>query len=270
MTATIVHGTCHHDCPDSCGWTVTVEDGAAVKLRGRADHPYSAGELCPKVNRFLDRVYSPDRLLHPLRRVGEKGAGEFERVSWDDALAEIASRLHGVIATDGPEAILPFSDAGNQSLLSVMGMDGRFFNALGASRVVRAICGPTVAHGMRMTNGTGLGLDPLELRHSKLILIWGSNTRLTNRHLWPTIEAARADGARIVVIDPIRTLTAEAADEFVQPLPGTDIALMLAMMHVLVRDGLVDRPYVDNHTVGFAELAAHVAAWTPARAEAIC
>ena len=166
--------------------------------------------------------------------------------------------------------MLPFSDAGNQSLLAMMGLSERFFNVLGASRLERAICGPTVGHGMRMTNGSGLGLDPLELRHSKLILIWGSNTRLTNRHLWPTIEAARADGAKVVVIDPIRTVTAEAADEFVQPLPGTDIALMLAMIHVLVRDGLVDQPYVDAHTVGFAELAAHVSDWTPERAAAIC
>jgi anaerobic selenocysteine-containing dehydrogenase len=249
---------------------VTVEDGVAVKLRGRTDHPYSAGELCPKVNRFLDRVYSPDRVLHPLRRVGPKGSGRFERTTWDDALAEIAARLHEVIAGRGPEAILPFSDAGNQSLLSVMGLDGRFFHALGASRLVRAICGPTVGHGVRMTNGSGLGLDPLELRHSRLILIWGSNARLTNRHLWPTIEAARADGARVVVIDPIRTLTAEAADEHVQPLPGTDIALMLAMIHVLARDDLVDRPWVDAHTVGYTELAEHVRDWTPQRAAEIC
>ena len=268
--ATTVHGTCHHDCPDSCGWTVTVEEGVATKLRGRADHPYSYGELCPKVNRFLDRVYSPDRILHPLRRVGPKGAGEFEQISWDDALAEIAARLHAVIDARGAEAILPFSDAGNQSLLSVMGLDGRFFHSLGASRVVRAICGPTVGHGVRMTNGTGLGLDPLELRHSKLILIWASNTRLTNRHLWPTIEAARTDGAKVVVIDPLRTITADVADEFVQPRPGTDIALMLAMMHVLIRDGLVDRPWVDEHTIGFAELADHVSDWTPARAADVC
>jgi anaerobic selenocysteine-containing dehydrogenase len=267
---TTVHGTCHHDCPDSCGWTVTVDDGIAVKLRGREDHPYSAGELCPKVNRFLDRVYSPDRVLHPLRRTGPKGSGAFERISWDDALTEIATRLRDVADRHGGEAILPFSDAGNQSVLAMMGLSGRFFNVLGASLLDRAICGPTVGHGVRMTNGSGLGLDPLELRHSKLILIWGSNTRLTNRHLWPTIEAARADGAKVVVIDPIRTLTAEAADEFVQPLPGTDIALMLAMIHVLVRDGLVDRTYVDSHTVGFPELAAHVGDWTPSRAAAIC
>jgi anaerobic selenocysteine-containing dehydrogenase len=266
----LIHGTCHHDCPDSCGWEVTVEDGRAVKLRGRTDHPFSQGELCPKVNRFLDRVYSPQRLLRPLRRVGPKGEGRFEEVSWDDALAEIATRLRGVIAEHGAEAILPFSDAGNQSLLSVMGLDGRFFHHLGASLIDRSICGPTVGAGIRMTNGTGLGLDPLELRHSRLILLWGTNTRLTNRHLWPTIEAARADGAKVVVIDPIRTITAESADEFIQPLPGTDIALMLAMMHVLVRDGLIDEPWVAAHTVGFDELAAHVADWTPERAAALC
>ena len=131
-----------------------------------------------------------------------------------------------------------------------MGLDGRFFHHLGASRLDRAICGPTVGAGVPMTNGTGLGLDPLELRHSRLILLWGTNTRLTNRHLWPTIEAARADGAKVVVIDPIRTITAEAADEFIQPLPGTDVALMLAMMHVLIRDGLIDEPWVAAHTSG--------------------
>ena len=266
----VVHGTCHHDCPDSCGWEVTVEDGRAVKLRGRADHPFSQGELCPKVNRFLDRVYSPDRILRPLRRVGPKGEGRFEEVSWDDALAEIAARLRGVIEQHGAEAILPFSDAGNQSLLSMMGLDGRFFHHLGASLIDRSICGPTVGAGVRMTNGSGLGLDPLELRHSRLILLWATNTRLTNRHLWPTIEAARANGAKVVVIDPIRTLTAESADQFIQPLPGTDIALMLAMMHVLVRDGLTDEPWVAAHTVGFDELAAHVAEWTPERASALC
>ena len=135
MPATIVHGTCHHDCPDSCGWSVTVDGGVAVKMRGRADHPYSAGELCPKVNRFLDRVYSPDRLLQPLRRTGPKGSGSFVPITWDAALTEIAGRLHDVIARHGAEAILPFSDAGNQSLLAMMGLSERFFNVLGASRL---------------------------------------------------------------------------------------------------------------------------------------
>ena len=210
-------------------------------MRGNPDHPYSKGELCPKVNRFLDRVYSPDRVLHPLRRVGPKGEGRFEQITWDDALAEIAARFHEIIDAHGAEAIMPYSDAGNQSLLA-MGFPERFLNRLGATRVLRAICGPTVGAGVKMTNGTAKCLDPLELRHSKLIILWGTNTRLTNRHLWPTIERARADGAQVVVIDPIRTMTADDADWFVQPLPGTDIALMLAMMHVLIRDGLTDRP----------------------------
>ncbi len=192
-----VNGTCHHDCPDSCGWTVTIDEDAepgpvAVKLRGNPDHPYSAGELCPKVNRFLDRVYSPDRILHPLRRVGPKGSGEFEQISWDDALADIARRLHHAIDTHGAEAVLPFSDAGNQSLLSMMGINARFFAHMGASKLERAICGPTVGHGMRMTNGSGRAMDPLELEHSQLIILWGTNTKLTNRHLWPTVETARA------------------------------------------------------------------------------
>ena len=272
-----VHGTCHHDCPDSCGWTVTVEgsasDRTAVRIRGRSDHPYSAGELCPKVNRFIERVYSPDRILTPLRRTGPKGSGEFEPIGWDDALTEIAERLKRIIATSGPEAILPYSHAGNQSLLSMSGSSARLFHHLGASRLEMALCGPTVGAGVSMTNGSVLGLDPLELQHSQLIILWGTNTRLTNRHLWPTISAARAAGAELVVIDPMRTETAEAlapGELFIQPRPGTDIALMLAMMHVLIRDDLIDEDWVDRHTHGFDELRAHVADWTPARAEEAC
>ncbi len=267
-----VLGTCHHDCPDSCGWVATVEDRptgpVAVQLRGNPLHPYSAGELCPKVNRFLDRVYSPDRLTTPLRRVGAKGEGRFEPISWDEALTEIATRFTTIVDEDGPEAIVPYLSAGNQSLLA-MGFSDRFWNRLGATQVRGALCGAAAGSGVLPTNGTGLSLDPEELRHSKLILLWGTNTRLTNRHLWPTIETARASGAKVVVIDPIRTITADSADQFVQPLPGTDVALMLGMMHVLVRDGLVDREWVDAHTVGFDELAVHVADWTPSRTAAV-
>jgi anaerobic selenocysteine-containing dehydrogenase len=274
MATLTVHGTCHHDCPDSCGWTVNVEDGIAVKLRGRADHPYSKGELCPKVNRFVDRVYSDDRVTQPLRRAGAKGSGEFQPISWDDALEEIAARLHQVIDEHGAEAVLPYSDAGNQSLLAMMGLSGRLFGHMGASKLLRALCGPTVGAGMRMTNGSGRGMDALELAHSKLIILWGTNTKLTNRHLWPTIEAAREAGARLVVIDPIRTLTAEAVDtdrgdRFIQPLPGTDIAMMLAMMHVIVRNGLANDKWIATHTTGFDELRDAVADWTPSRAAAV-
>jgi anaerobic selenocysteine-containing dehydrogenase len=272
-SAETVIGSCHHDCPDTCGWHVTVDrSGAtpvALQMRGNPDHPYSKGELCPKVNKFLDRVYSDERVLHPLRRVGPKGEGRFEQISWDEALGEIARRFHEIIERDGAEAVMPYSDAGNQSLLA-MGFPERFWNRVGATRVVRAICGPTVGAGVKMTNGTTKGLDPLEIRHSKLIILWGTNTKLTNRHLWPTIEAARADGAQVIVIDPIRTTTADDADWFIQPLPGTDIAMMLAVMHVLIRDGLTDQQWVVDHTLGFDELAAHVAEWTPERAAATC
>ncbi|MDW3215341.1 MAG: molybdopterin-dependent oxidoreductase [Ilumatobacteraceae bacterium] len=273
MTAT-VNGTCHHDCPDSCGWTVTVDHSGpapvAVKLRGNPEHPYSYGELCPKVNRFLDRVYSPDRVLHPMRRVGPKGSGEFEQISWDDALAEIGSRLAAVIDEHGGEAVMPFSDAGNQSILATEGVSSRFFHHIGATRLLRNICGPTVGAGVAMTNGSSLGADALDLEHSKLILLWGTNTKLTNRHLWPVIEKARANGARLVVIDPIRTLTADDCDQHIQPLPGTDIAMMLAMMHVVIRDDLLDREWVDAHTLGFDELAESVAEATPAWAAVQC
>ncbi len=266
---TVVHGTCHHDCPDSCGWQVTVTDGVAVQLRGNPDHPYSAGELCPKVNRFLDRVYSPDRITAPMRRVGAKGDGHFETITWDEALDEIGTRLRQIIDTDGPGAIVPFISAGNQSSLAIL-FGERFWNHLGAAELTGALCGAVAGAGTASTYGTGKALDPTEVRHSQLILLWGTNTRLTNRHLWPIIEQARADGATVVVIDPIRTMTADSADWFVQPLPGTDVALMLAMMHVLIRDDLVDAEWVQAHTLGYDQLAQHVAEWTPERAEATC
>jgi len=208
-------------------------------------------------------------VLHPLRRVGAKGDGQFEQISWDEALTEIAARFHDIIDHDGPEAIMPYSDAGNQSLLA-MGFPERFWNRLGATRVLRNICGPTVGAGVKMTMGTTKCLDPSELCHSKLIILWGTNTKLTNRHLWPTIEEARTNGAQIVVLDPIRTVTADAADWFIQPRPGTDIALMLAVMHVLIRDGLTDKQWIADHTLGFDELALHVDEWTPERAAATC
>jgi anaerobic selenocysteine-containing dehydrogenase len=272
-TTEVVAGSCHHDCPDTCGWHVTVDRSGptpvALQMRGNPEHPYSQGELCPKVNKFLDRVYSDERVLHPLRRVGAKGEGRFEQITWTAALTEIAARFHEIIERDGAEAIMPYSDAGNQSLLA-MGFPERFWNRLGATRVERAICGPTVGAGVKMTNGTTKCLDPLEIRHSKLIILWGTNTKLTNRHLWPTIEAARADGAQVVVIDPIRTMTADDADWFIQPRPGTDTALLLAVMHVLIRDDLTDRQWVRDHTLGFDELAAHVTEWTPQRAATTC
>ena len=290
MSTRTVNGTCHHDCPDSCGWTVTVDDrdGTVMTLTVTASRQDRSRSSCAATPHTRTRLAScvprstgsstgcTARSVSCIRSAvsARRGPASSNAVSWDDALAEIASRLHGVIDTHGPEAVLPFSDAGNQSLLSMMGLSGRFFGYIGASRIERNICGPTVGAGLRMTNGSGRAMDALELEHSKLLLLWGTNTKLTNRHLWPTIEKARANGARIVVIDPIRTLTADAidverGDQFIQPFPGTDIAMMLAMMHVIIRDGLTNDEWIEAHTLGYDELRDAVADWTPERAAAI-
>ncbi len=266
----IVLGTCHHDCPDSCGWEVSVENGVAVKLRGNSEHPFSQGELCPKVNRFLERVYSPERILYPLTRTGPKGSGEFRQISWDEALALVAERVHSVIDDFGGEAVMPWGSAGPQGLIQMNSLDRRFFAKIGSSRQVDSLCGATAKAGASLTLGSPLSSDPMDIEFSQLILLWGTNTRLANRHLWPFIEKARARGAKVVVIDPLRTMTAESADVFVQPLPGTDVALMLAMMHILIRDDLVDHDYLEKYTDGFDELSVQVAEWTPLRAAQVC
>ena len=266
----IVLGTCHHDCPDSCGWEVSVENGVAVKLRGNSEHPFSQGELCPKVNRFLERVYSPDRILYPLARNGPKGSGEFRQISWDEALGLVAEGIHSVIDNFGGEAVMPWGSAGTQGLIQMNSLDRRFFAKIGSSRQVDSLCGATAKVGASLTLGSPLSSDPMDIEFSQLILLWGTNTRLANRHLWPFIEKARARGAKVVVIDPIRTMTAESADVFVQPLPGTDVALMLAMMHILIRDDLVDHDYLEKYTDGFDELSVQVTEWTPLRAAQVC
>ena len=266
----IVLGTCHHDCPDSCGWEVSVENGVAVKLRGNSEHPFSQGELCPKVNRFLERVYSPERILYPLARTGPKGSGEFRQITWEEALGLVAERVHSVINDFGGEAVMPWGSAGTQGLIQMNSLDRRFFTKIGSSRQVDSLCGATAKVGASLTLGSPLSSDPMDIEFSQLILLWGTNTRLANRHLWPFIEKARSRGAKVVVIDPLRTMTAESADVFVQPLPGTDVALMLAMMHILIRDNLVDHDYLEKYTDGFDELSVQVAQWTPLRAAQVC
>ncbi len=270
MTTRTVLGTCHHDCPDTCGWIATVEDGVAVQLRGNPDHPYSKGELCPKVNHFIDRVYSPDRLLYPLVRTGSKGDGRYRRASWAEALSIVAGRLQTVVDRWGGEAILPWWDAGTQGLIQMSSLDRRFFARLGSSRQSGSLCGGTASAGTSATYGTSHAADPLDVRHSGLVLLWGTNTKLTNRHLWPFIEEARQKGAEVVTIDPLRTATAAASDRHIQPRPGTDVALMLAMMHVLIRDDLLDHDYIERHSTGFEALRDHVSEWTPGRAAVEC
>ena len=274
MTLRSVLGTCHHDCPDSCGWIATVDDSApeprVVKLRGNPAHPYSRGELCPKVNRFVERVYAHDRVLHPLIRDGAKGSGLFRRATWAEALALVHDRVGAVIDTHGAEAVVGWGSAGNQGVLSHSSLDQRFFGHLGATRMTGSLCGATASAGVATTFGTARAADPLQVRHAELVVLWGTNTRLTNRHLWPFIEEARANGAQLWVIDPLRTITADAADVFVQPLPGTDVAMMLGVMHVLVRDDLIDHDYVHDHAAGFDDLVSRVGEWPPERAAAVC
>ncbi|MGI9613899.1 MAG: molybdopterin-containing oxidoreductase family protein [Acidimicrobiales bacterium] len=265
----VVRGSCHHDCPDTCVWDVTVTDGRAVKLRGNRDHPTTRGALCPKVNRFLDRVYHPDRVLTPLRRSGQKGSGCFEPVSWEVALAEVAERLGHLIESAGGESILQFSFDGTQGVIQKGVMADRFFDAIGASDVRRHLCGTTAWLGASDVSEVPFGIDPEDLVHARTIVLWGTNTYLTNRHLWPVIAQARSDGATVIVIDPVRTSTAERADEFFQIRPGSDVALVLAMIHVLDRDGLIDSTWIDQNTTGWDELAASARRMPPDRAAAI-
>jgi anaerobic selenocysteine-containing dehydrogenase len=268
-----VIGACHHDCPDSCGWVATIDDTptgpVAVKLRGNPEHPFSKGELCPKVNRFLERVYSPDRILSPLRRIGPKGSGEFEPISWSDALNEINSRWSEIISAHSGEAIVPYWSAGNQSVLATAAHE-RFVARMGMSRMVDSVCGLAAGVGTALTYGTKKAADPVEIAYAKCVLIWGANTKLTNRHLWPFIEKARAAGAVVITIDPLRTLTAEASDHFLQPLPGTDVALMLGLIHQWIANNQIDHDYVTAFAEGFEELSVEAASWPPERVAETC
>ena len=266
----IVRGACPHDCPDTCAMLVTVENGRAVRVAGDPDHPFTRGFLCAKVNRYVERTYHEDRLQTPLRRVGPKGRGAFEPITWDAALAEIAQRLgHIVRSDDGPQAILPYSYAGTMGLVQGSSMDRRFFHQLGASKLDRTICSMAGTIGMRMTVGANVGADSEGVPESDLILLWGTNTLTANPHLWPFILKARERGAPIICIDPIRTRTAQQCDEWLPIRPGSDAALALGMMHVIFARGLEDRDYLERYTLGHAAMRERAAEWTPARTASI-
>ena len=268
--ATIVRGACPHDCPDTCATLVTVEQGRAVRIQGDPDHPFTQGFLCTKVNRYLERTYHAERVLTPLRRVGPKGRGEFVEATWDEALDAIAARLNAIRhSADGPQAILPYSYAGTMGLLQGESMDRRFFHVLGASQLDRTICATAGMMGMRMTVGASIGADAEALPLADLVILWGTNTLTSNPHLWPKVTAARANGARVICIDPIRTRTAEQCDEWIGIRPGTDAALALGMMHVLFGEGMQDDDYLARHTLGVEQLKARVAEFPPARVSAI-
>jgi anaerobic selenocysteine-containing dehydrogenase len=285
----IVKAACPHDCPDACGVLITVEDGRATRIQGDPGHPVTRGFLCAKVAKYLDRVYSPERVLYPMRRVGPKVPGKlvpprasaiptspnpgahfsedagWQRISWDEALDEISTRFHAISAQFGSEAILPYSYGGTLGALNGGSMDRRFFHRLGASQLDRTICSAAGEAGLKSVLGVKLGTEPEQFRYSKYIIAWASNIHGNNVHLWPFIAEARRNGAKLVVIDPYRTRTAECADWYLPINPGTDAALALGMMHVIIGENLHDADYVAHYTLGFDQLRQKVREYPPER-----
>jgi anaerobic selenocysteine-containing dehydrogenase len=262
-TETTVRAACPHDCPDTCAMLVKVVDGKAVEVRGDKEHPFTKGGLCVKLNNFVETVYSPGRVLFPMRRTGPKGSGQFERITWDAALDEIAARFTDISATYGPEAILPVSYLGTEGILNGLNAGDAFFNRLGATISERTYCDSGACTAIAMTIGPTAGVDPESLVHSRYIIVWACNIVSTNLHLWPFIAEAQRNGAKVVVIDPVRTRTAKHADWYIPIRPGTDGALAMAMMHVIITEGLTDADYVEKYTVGYDRLADRVKQYTP-------
>jgi anaerobic selenocysteine-containing dehydrogenase len=263
MARTTVVGACPHDCPDTCSILTTVEDGKAIAVRGNPDHPFTRGRLCVKVNNYEERVYSDKRVLYPLKRVGSKGSRQFQRISWEEAIETIATRWKSIIAKDGAQAILPYSYLGTQGIINGLNVGDPLFNKLGATVAERTFCDSGSCTAYMMTIGATPGVDPESFVHSKYIILWACNTLGTNSHHWPFIEQAKKAGAKLVVIDPVRTRTARLADWHIPIRPGTDAALALAMMHVIIKENLVDREYIDKYTLGYDELAERVSTYTP-------
>jgi anaerobic selenocysteine-containing dehydrogenase len=266
---TVKKAVCPHDCWDTCSMLVHVKDGRAVRVMGDPDNPVTRGYLCVKTNHYEERVYSPDRVLYPMRRTGPKGSGQFSRITWDEALTEIATRLKQIAAEHGAEAILPYSYAGTIGVLQYGSMDRRFFHRLGASRLGRTICATAGGEAMVTTLGTKQGPDPEDMVHAKLIVVWGVNVTSSNTHQWPIIQEARRRGATLVVIDPYRYKGAREADWHISPRPGTDTAFVLGVMNALIAEDLLDHDYIEKYTTGFEQLAQKAAQWTPERAAAV-
>ncbi|MFK0524911.1 molybdopterin-dependent oxidoreductase [Paenibacillus illinoisensis] len=256
---------CPLDCPDTCGLLLHKENGKIVKVAGNPDHPITKGAICNKVRNMAERVYHPERLQYPMRRVGAKGEGKFERISWDEAIHEITGKFKSISAKYGSESILPYSFYGNMGILGVDGMDRRFFNALGASMLEQTICNAAGNTGWKYTMGANRGTLPEDTEHSDLILVWGGNVVSTNMHQVVLAEKARKKGAQIVVIDVHRNRTAQWGDWFIPLYPGTDSALALGLMNVLFERGLTDEAFMQKYTVGHEALRDHVRDYTPER-----
>jgi anaerobic selenocysteine-containing dehydrogenase len=269
MPTTQVRATCPHDCPDTCALLVTVEDGVATEVKGDPDHPTTAGVLCTKVARYTERTYHADRLLHPMKRVGKKGEGKFERIGWDEALDTIAARLKD-IAARAPQAVLPYSYAGTMGQVQGESMSLRFFHQLGASNLDRTICATAGITGYKYTIGGSIGTDIEQFQDAKLIVIWGGNPIASNLHFWMRAQEAKRRGAKLIAIDPYRSLTAEKCHQHIALLPGTDAALALGMMHVLIEEDLLDHDYIERYTLGFEQLKTRAAEWPPERVAQTC
>jgi anaerobic selenocysteine-containing dehydrogenase len=268
-TSRLVRGACPHDCPDTCALLTTVKNGIAIKVQGNPDHSQTGGVLCNKVSRYTERSYHAERLLQPLKRSGPKGSGQFEPVSWNDALADIAGRLKAVAARN-PEAIVPYSYAGTMGLVQSESIAARFFNRLGASFLDRTICATAGGEGFTQTLGGKVGMKVEFFAESKLIIIWGSNSIGSNLHFWRYAQQAKRDGARLVCIDPRKSETAEKCSEHIALLPGTDAALALALMHELIVHDWLDHAYIAQYTVGWDQLRERALEWPPERAALVC
>jgi anaerobic selenocysteine-containing dehydrogenase len=269
---TQVLGACPHDCPDTCSMLTTVSGGIAIKVQGNPAHPHTDGALCTKVSRYTERTYHPERLLHPLKRIGPKGSGQFERVSWDSALKDIAAKFTA-IASRGPDAaqaIQPYSYAGTMGLVQSESMAARFFNHLGAALLDRTICSAAGGEGLTQTLGGKVGMKVQFFAESKLILIWGSNSIASNLHFWRYAQVAKRNGAKLICIDPRRSETADKCHEHIALLPGTDGALALALMHELITHNWLDHDYLTQHTLGWDVLRERALQWPPERAAALC
>jgi anaerobic selenocysteine-containing dehydrogenase len=268
---TTVRGACPHDCPDTCAMLIQVEDGRATKVSGDPDHPPTQGFLCTKVTRYLERVYSPDRLLYPMKRVGPKGKGNFTRIDWDEALDTISENFRRIACSDdGPEGVLPYSYGGTMGVVNGSSMDRRFFHRLGASLLDRTICSSAGGEALNFTLGAKVGTDVESFHLAKLIVLWGTNTLTSNIHLWPEIKRALDGGARLIGIDPYRNQTLDHCHQLIQLKPGTDGAFALGVMNVIISERLEDRDYIERYTLGFGKLRERVAEFPPARAAAIC
>ena len=265
----VIQAACPHDCPDTCALRVSVEGGRVVRVQGDPQHPPTHGALCTKVSRYAERLYHSDRVLHPLKRVGPKGSGQFEAVSWDEALGDIATRLQSV-AANNPQAVLPYSYAGTMGLLQGGSMASRFFHRLGASYLDRTICSAAGGAALAATYGGKLGMHLEQFAHSKLILIWGSNSIASNLHFWTFAQAAKRNGAKLICIDPRRTETADKCHQHIALLPGTDGALALGLMHELIAHDWLDLDYIDQHVDDWPLLAAKAREWTPERTAQTC